>query len=290
MRRLIPVLLMVVAVPATAQKPWEQRVDLPYVPPVELPTVPPTNPFAVAVTAPPVVVRTSLLERFTATFPVSAAAYVDAEGVCKRVVFTRLPLPGLADELSAALEETEFTPARAAGTSVASWVVLGVDLAGRIDEGEVLRATAVAPDPGVPPRPEPPPPVSLDARDAALPAVPLDQLQQQPSPRRFRAKVPGQELREEIKLLVEVSRDGRPQQLVFLACPDGLRGWIVASMGGWAFQPAQSATGSITAWAEVTLQVSAEVGTLSGEALRVSRQPFPPRGAEAPSAALPPGA
>ena len=99
----------------------------------------------------------------------------------------------------------------------------------------------------------------------------------------------GQELREEVKLLVEVGSHGHPQRVVFLACPEWLRSWLVASLGGWTFQPALTASGSVTAWAEVTVQLAVETGTLAAEALRVSRKPFPPRGAEAPSSPPPPG-
>lgn len=289
MRRLIPALLMVVALPAAGQRPWEQRVDLPYVPPVELPAVPPTNPFAAPVTAPPIIIRSSLLERFATTMPVSAAAYVDADGACTRVVFTGVPLPAVVDQVTAALLETEFTPAKSAGTTVPAWVVLGVELGGRIDEGQLLGVTATAPEPGVPPRPELPPALALDTRDATLPAVALDALQQQPSPRRFRVKVPSHELRREVRLLAEVDASGRAARVVFLACPEGLRSWITASLAGWAFRPAQGANGSTAAWTVVTMQLRAEVGTLSGESLRVSRQPFPPRAGEAASSPPPPG-
>ncbi|MFH1177492.1 MAG: hypothetical protein V1750_08800 [Acidobacteriota bacterium] len=281
--------LALLALPALGQKPWELRVDLPIAVPVELPAVPPANPFARPLLAIPAPTITPLREKFNASLPVLSAAYVDREGVCRRAVPVKAPLPGLGAEIQQALLETTFAPARSLGGVVATWLPVGFDLQGRIKEGQVLRLQPRAPDPGAPPLPEITAMPVADAADLALPATPVETLDQAPVPKRFRASLPGRTLRQGVVLLAEVTAEGRCSRVVFLRCPEALRAWLLGSMAAWTFKPGQDESGPVTAWVELEGEVSVTLSGLAAEGLKVFRQSLYPRAAATPAGAPPPG-
>jgi hypothetical protein len=289
-RLLAPLALLLLATPVLAQKPWEMRVDLPVPVPVELPAVPPTNPFAVPVLSPPTPVATPLRKKFVETFTVLASAYVDSQGFLRRIVFTRLPWPSLGADLRQPISDLSFTPARSARTAVAVWLPLAVDLKGRVEEGRVIRLQATSPDPAAPPLPEAVAIPTPDPRDLELPATPLSKVDQLANPKRPpRVKVEGRTWRQPIRLLAHVSPEGRCQQVAFLACPEGLRPWLLASMATWTFRPATGKSGPVAAWALLDGEVEVEVGKLVSEALRVMRAGSYPSAGAPSSAGLPPG-
>jgi hypothetical protein len=245
-------------------------VDLPVPVPLVLPAVPLTNPFAAPVLSPPSPVATPLREKFTGTFTVFASAYVSSEGTCHRVVFTRMPLPGMDAQLRQEFSELKFTPARAGGAAVPTWLPLAIDLKGRVSEGRVTKLQATSPDPGSPPVPEVAVTPTPDARDLNLPATPLARLEQLAGPKRPpRMRVDGHTWRQPIRLLADVSAEGRCQRVVFLACPEGLRPWLLASMATWTFHPAAGKSGPVQAWTLLEGEVEVEVGNLASEGLRV---------------------
>jgi hypothetical protein len=287
MRRLLPVVIVLASASALAQKPWELRVDLPVSVPVELPAVPPINPFTAPVVTPPTPIATPLRAKFPDTFSVLASAYVDTQGACRRVVFTRLPWPGLANALRPIITATAFTPARASGAPVPVWLPLGIDLKGRIDEGRVARVQGTAPEPAGPPSVEPASGLEADAHDAGLPATPLERVDELPSLKRFRVRIDGRPWRQPFRLLAEVGPDGRCRRVVFLACPEGLRGWLLASMAAWTFRPAAGTGGPVNAWVQLDGEIEVKMGDLASDALKVMRQGWTP-GAAAPAAAGPP--
>ena len=282
-------LLLLAALPANAQKPWEMRVDLPVTVPVELPAVPATNPFAAALTSAPMPVTTPLQEKLVTNVPAQAAAYVDATGVCRRVVFISVPFPGITRELQTAVEETTFSPGKSFGNVAATWLPVAFDLAGRIQEGRLLTLQVLAPDPATPPLPETAATPAADSRDLALQAVPAEKLDVMPLPKHFKVRLDGREWRQEVKLLAEVSPAGQVTRVVFLACPLGLRPWMLRSLASWTFRPGQGAEGPVAAWVQVELAVQVEVSDLDSDALRVSRQTVYPPAAGAPGGGPPPG-
>ncbi len=282
---------VLLAATAAAQKPWEVRVDLPVPVPVELSAVPPTNPFAAPVLAPPSPVATPLRAKFTQTLTVLASAYLDGSGALRRLVFTSLPWPSLEAELRLPLSELEFAPARAAGAPTSVWLPLAVDLAGRIDGGQVTRLVATTPDPKAPPTAEPGGGHAAEPGDLALPATPLARVEQLPNPRHPpRIRVPGRSWRQAVRLLADVGADGRCRRVVFLSCPEGLRPWLLASLADWTFRPAAAAGGPVEAWAVLDGEVEVEMGSLAAEALRVTRTGSYPGAAAAPASPPPPGA
>jgi len=291
MRPLLAAALALLSIPALAQKPWEMKVDLPVPVPLELPSVPPTNPFAAVLVSPPAPVATPLREKFNDTFTVLAAVYVTSEGETRRVILTRLPWPGLANDLRPQLSELRFTPARASGAAVPVWVSLAIDLKGRVAEGRVSRIQGSAPEAGTPPSPEPAAAQAPDARDLELPATPLDKVDQMANPKRPpRIRADGRTWRQSVRMLAEVSAEGRCQRVVFLACPEGLRPWLLASMASWTFRPGVGKAGPVAAWVQLDGEIDLEVGDLASESLRVTRQVTLAPSAAPPAAGRPPGA
>lgn len=291
MRPLLAVAFALLSIPVLAQKPWDTKVDLPVPVPIELPSVPPTNPFAASLVSPPAPVATPLREKFSDTFTVLTSVYVTGEGEARRVIFSRLPWPSLANDLRPQLAELNFTPARASGAAVPVWVPLAIDLKGRVAEGRVSRIQGSAPEPATPPMLELAAVPAPDARDLELPATALDKVDQMANPKRPpRIRADRRAWRQSVRLLAEVSPEGRCQRVVFLACPEGLRPWLLASMASWTFRPGVGQAGPVTAWLQLEGEIELEVGALVSESLRVTRQvAFPP--AAAPSAAgRPPGA
>jgi len=280
--------LVLVSTPALAQKPWEVRVDLPVPVPLELPAVPPTNPFAAPVVSPPSPVATPLREKFVDTSTVLSSVYVDSQGFLRRIVFTRLPWPSLAADLRQPISELSFTAARSAGSPVPIWLPLAVDLKGRVEEGRVIRLQATSPEPGASPVPEAEAVPKPGPSDLELPASPLTKVDQLANPKRPpRIRVDARTWRQPIQILAQVSSQGRCQRVVFLACPEGLRPWLLASMAAWTFRPAAGKDGPVAAWTLLDGEIEVEVGDLVSEALRVMRSGSYP-GAAAPSGAGPP--
>ena len=280
-RPLILALSLAASLPALAEKPWEARINFAVPVPVELPAIPPTNPFAATLATLPSPVTTPLREKFTDTFSVQATAYVDTGGMVRRAVVSKAPLPGIADALRPEILETSFTPARSGGAPVATWLPFAFDLHGRIDEGRVARMQPSAPDSTAPPVVETAPTPVVSASDLDLAATPVEHIDQPPNAKKFRAKVPSHQWTQSVRLLAEVGKEGRCQRVVFLSCPDGLRQWLLASMGAWTFRPGTTKDGAVTAWVQLDGDVEVDIGSISSDAMRVTPQGWTPRAAAA---------
>lgn len=290
MRTSVVIPLLLVAVTAPAQKPWETRVDLAVPVPVELPAIPPLNPFSTPASAPPLARSTPLREKHVGTFPVQVAAYVDGAGACRRVVLVRPPWGGLGAELQAAFAETTFTPGRSFGGPVATWLPAWVDLRGRINEGRVLSLNVSLPDPAAPPDADVGAVPTPEKRDLDLQAVQAEKLDQLPAPKRFRARINERTWRESVRFLAQIGVTGRVEKVVFLSCPQGLRGWLLASLSGWVFQPGQNVEGPVETWAVVEAGIEVGADDLAADTLRISRETLYPRPDARSAGGPPPGA
>lgn len=272
----VAIAALLVTGPALAQRPWEQRVDVPVQVPVALPTIPPTNPFHSPVDAPPKVLETPLEKGFEGVFPVAAGVYVDAKGICQRVVVTAAALPGLTAAVSSELAETRFDPALLGGTAVPVWVTVTMDVRGRISRGAWLGLRGSLPDPAAPPQEAAANAPAFERRDWQLPATPTDALDKLPLPRRFKVRTGSLAFAKAVSLLLEVASDGRCSRVVFLDCPEGLRGWLLASAAGWTFRPALRGGAPVPAWLLLEGELSVETSSLGADALRiVGRSPLP---------------
>lgn len=290
MRTALACAFLLVGSSVVAQKPWETHVDLRVPLPIEFPSVPTVNPFAAPLESPPAPRLTPLLEKYVDTFTATAAAYIASDGATRRIVVLKTPWPGVSAALQAALSSATFSPGRAAGAPAATWLPITIDLKGRIDEGRLLRLVPTVPDRNQVPAVERPASPAAEAADLALEATRVEQLEVLPGPKRFRAKLESRTWQAAIRLLVEVSPEGRCSRVVFLSCPDGLRPWLLSSLGTWTFTPGQSSAGPIAAWLQVDAELQVETGTLLSEALRVSRTSSYPYADGQPGGGLPPGA
>lgn len=270
-------LLLPLASLAQPQRPWENKVNLPVPVPVELPAIAATNPFAVPVDTPPTVLTSPLAEKLDSVFRATAAVYVDGAGLVRRAVLLAVPLPGIGDELRLALLETSFTPGKSLAGQVSTWMDVGVDLEGRVDGAKLLALRALPPDPASPPVPEAEPQPVGEPRDAQLPAAPIEAMDQLPLPKSFRVRLPGRSWRQEFRVLAEVSPEGRCSRVVFLSCPAGLRRFLLASLSGWTFRPAQAAGAPVAAWVRLEGALEVEISSLRANALRVNRVSTYPR-------------
>lgn len=261
-----------------AEKPWEGRIPMPVAVPIEVPTIPPTNPFSAAIVSPPQPTTMPLREKFTTVFTLQAAGYIDERGSCGRLVVLQTPWPYLVADIQPTFAETTFFPGRTMGQATPTWLSLSVDLNGRIDEGRVVRMQPSSPDPRQPPSAEETAVFGTSVADAGLPFTPAEKLDTAPTAKRFRARIDNRSWQQGIKLLVEVSAEGRCLRVVFLSCPLGLRTWLLNSMAQWSFRPGKSEAGPITAWVVLEGDIQVEVGSLSSDTLRISRQVTYPHG------------
>jgi len=289
MRAVLASAVLLMSASALAQKPWETRIDLRVPLPIEFPAVAPANPFASAVQALPLPKLTPMLAKYVDTFTVQAGAYISSEGTCRRAVLLRVPWPGVSAQLQAALAETTFVPARFSGGATATWLPLAIDLKGRVDEGKVLRIQPSAPDTAQPPTPDRAAAPTPDPGDVALPATSVEQLEQMPVPKKFRARIDSRLWQTTVRVLVEVVPEGRCQRVIFLSCPDGLRPWFLSSLTSWTFQPAKGQDGPVAAWVQLEVEMQVETGALAADAVRFSRVSAYPYADAQPAGGPPPG-
>jgi hypothetical protein len=271
MRRAAPLLALLLAAPTLAQKAWEQRVDLDVTVPVELPALPTINPFARPLLVQPAPVATPLAAKFTVVASTHGTAYIDGQGVCRRVLFAALPLPYVGEPLQQAFREGEFIAARTTGGPAATWWPFALELTGRIKEGTVIRVVPAPPPPAELPVPEGAAAIVAPTAEPGMPATPLEQLAQPPTAKRFRARIDGRDWTQKVRLLAEVSPEGRCSRLVFLSCPDGLRRWLLASLASWTFRPGEDHAGPATAWVQLDVDLGLSVGSFEGGTPRLSR-------------------
>jgi hypothetical protein len=271
MRRAAPLLALLLAAPTLAQKPWEQRVDLDVTVPVELPALPTINPFARPLLVQPAPIATPLVAKFTVAASARGSAYIDGQGMCRRVSFAALPLPYVGDPLQSAFREGEFIAGRTTGGPAATWWPFAVDLTGRIKEGTVVRVVPAPPPPAELPAPEGAVAIVAPPAEPGMPATPLEQLAQPPTAKRFRARIDSRDWTQKVRLLAEVAPDGRCARVVFLSCPEGLRRWLLASLASWTFRPGEDNAGPVTAWVQLDVDLGLSVGSFESGIPRLNR-------------------
>jgi hypothetical protein len=278
MRRALIVALVFVSSNLWAEKPWESRVTIPVAVPIEIPTIPPMNPFSTAAVTPPQPIAMPLREKFQSVFTIQAAGYVDDRGACSRFVVLQAPWPSLVAEIQPVFAETSFSPGKAMGQPTPTWLSLSIDLAGRINEGKVVRMQPSALDPQKAPVADDPAVIGGSAVDAGLPFTSAEKLDQAPTPKRFRARIDSKSWQQSVRLLLEVSTEGQCLRVVFLSCPPGLRTWLLNSMAQWTFRPGKSESAAVKAWVVLEGDIQVEVSSLSSDSLRISRQVAYPHG------------
>lgn len=251
---------------ASAQSPegraWQQRLQLDLrlpVPTVELESV---NPFSLPVDTLPRLLTSADPAKLEVEGPLVVAAYVDARGECLGAVPLELPFPGLTAVTVDELSRCRFDPATDGATPAPSWVVLEVNLQGKVKQSETGEPQLEPPDPDRPPAITPPPEVSPSGNLLRLPAVAAADLTSLAVPKRLKIKAPGQVAEVLLTALVHVTPEGRVDRFVPLDMPSGLGAWLSAYLASWRLEPATLAGAPTEVWLSYSGRVNLQLSSL----------------------------
>jgi hypothetical protein len=273
--RLFAIIALAVATPVFAQsgspRAWQQRISVEIDLTVPVVTLESANPFAVDVDAAPRLVGSTAPKKLDVSGRAVVAAYVDAKGNCLGGVPLALPFPGLTTSILEELKSVRFDAAKKGDTEVGSWVVLGIDVAGRIKESSVGAPTFELPNPTAPPEPSTPLEVAPSGRLLRAPYEPQSSLTTFASPRRLKVKAPGQELDIPVRALVHISDSGRCDRFVPLNLEPGLHSWLSAYLATWRLEPAQLDGAPHDSWVVYSARAQLKVSGLDSTAVTVIR-------------------
>ena len=266
---------MSVAGIGTAQSPgtraWQQRLDVEIPLPVPLVELESINPFAVPIDQPPRVIQATPPRKLAVQGLATVAAYVDVKGECLGAVPLELPFPGLTSSLVGELSGSRFDPARAGDSAVPSWVVLEINMQGKVKESEVLDQALEMPDPSTPPEPSLPVVMVPPGRLLDLPATPLGELTAPASPRRIRVNSPAREEEVAVRALVHITETGVCDRYVPLELLDGLDPWLSAFLASWQVEAATIDGIATASWVVYTARVRLKLSGLGSTKFRVLR-------------------
>jgi hypothetical protein len=250
---------------------WQQRIAVEIDLPVPIVVLDPTNPFAIAVDQPPRLLASTPPKKLDVRGTAVVAAYVDGKGDCLGGVPLELPFPGMTQTLLDELKNVRFDPARKGETAVGSWVVLGLDIEGRIKESNVGGPTFELPDPAAPPEPTPPLRVAPSGLLLRAPHEPQSSLTTFASPRRLKVKAPEQDADIPVRALVHITPSGRCDRFVPLNIEPGLHSWLSAYLATWRLDPAQLGGSPHEAWVVYSARAQLKISTLDSSGVNVVR-------------------
>lgn len=256
---------------SSVPRAWQQRikvdVDLP-VPIVELATA---NPFAIAVDAPPRLLSSTPPKKLDVRGRAQVAAYVNPDGECLGGVPLELPFPGLTSTILKEIKGVRFDAATKAGTDVGSWVVLGLDITGRVKDSTVATPAFELPSPIAPPEPVSPLKVAPSGRLLRAPYEPQASLTTFASPRRLKVRVPSQDAEIPVRALAHITAGGRCDRFVPLALEPGLHRWLSTYLATWRLEPAILDGEPHESWVVVSARAHLELSSLDSESVTVLR-------------------
>lgn len=269
----VVVMLMVAVVGAqsASDRAWQQRLEVAIplpVPVVELSSI---NPFASVVDEPAALLQSTPPRKVDIKGTAVVAAYVDSKGECLGVVPLELPFPGLTASLATSLTGSRFDPALAGSTPQPSWVVLEIDMEGRVKDGTVSDQTFDVPDPASPPVPQQGVVMAPPGRLRNLTATPRSQLTQLATPRRVRINAPSREGQVPVRALVHVTKDGRCDRYVPLELDDGLNNWLSAYFASWKMRPAQRDGSTVESWLVYSSRANLKLSGIDATNFRVAK-------------------
>ena len=169
------------------------------------------------------------------------------------------------------LTGSRFEPALAGNAPQPSWVVLEIDMEGRVKEAEVLDQSLSTPDPSAPPVPSEPAAMAPPGNLRSLRVTPQAQLSTFAAPRRVRVSAPGREDELHLRALVHINENGRCDRFVPLEIYDGLSTWFSAFLASWSVQPATLDGTPQATWMIYSARVSMKLGGLDSGTVRVVR-------------------
>ena len=250
---------------------WQQRIAVTIDLPVPIVALDPANPFAIAVDQPPRLLTSTPPKKLNVQGMAVVAAYVNTKGDCLGSVPLELPFPGMTQTILDELKDVRFDPAKTGDKTVGSWVVLGLDIVGRIKESSFGGPTFELPDPGAPPEPTPPLRAAPSGLLLRAPYEPQSSLTTFASPRRLKVKAPGQDADIPIRALVHITSGGRCDRFVPLNIEPGLHRWLSAYFATWRLDPAQLGGAPHEAWVVYSARAQLEISTLDSTGVKVIR-------------------
>jgi hypothetical protein len=254
-----------------APRAWQQRISVAIDLPVPIVSLESANPFAIAVDQAPILLSSAPPKKLDVQDMAVVAAYVDAKGDCLGGVPLELPFPGLTTSILDELKGVRFDPAKRGATSVGSWVVLGLDIAGRVKESTVGPPTFELPNPATPPVPTVPLQVAPSGLLVRAPYEPQSTLTSFASPRRLKINAPGQETDIPVRALLHITADGRCDRFVPLNLESGLHRWLSAFLATWRLEPATKDGAAHDAWVVYSARAQMKLSGLDSTSVKVIR-------------------
>ncbi len=258
--------LTLIAVNSGAESPpnraWQQRIDIEVPLPIPRVSLQSANPFASSIDSLPRLVSSETPRKVPVTGQAIVAAYVDVKGECLGAVPLEVPFPGLTGDSSAAISEGRFDPATANERTLASWVVVGMTVEGKVKEATIVSQNLALPDPDNPPetisRAMPPPAGNL----LQLPAASPDELTSLALPKKLKVRTSSSEQEVSAQALVHVTANGRCDSYVPIVLDSGLDRWFSAFLATWKLDPATSQGQPVDAWIVYTARFRMKLSSL----------------------------
>lgn len=218
------------------------------------------NPFGAAVDVPAAPPVKPVIPKVVMTDEMYVALRVDVKGKATAVKRVRDPIPTIAADTQKSLSRWTFDPPKKGGQPVATWTSLRLDLSFEIDPLKVenfvmtpvTRATPIAT-----PFEWPASAAWLEAVKATPPtdgAVPLEQLDLPPTPRKYPWSADSLSRQFTAKLWVRVTSAGKLDKIVPIQVTDPFMiAYLKKGLSAWAFRPARAGTANVDSWNELTL-------------------------------------
>ncbi|MEE4272875.1 MAG: hypothetical protein V2I67_14470 [Thermoanaerobaculales bacterium] len=254
-----------------APRAWQQRIKIDLDLPVPLVELASANPFAIAVDTPPRLLASTPPKKLDVRGTALVAAYVNADGECLGGVPLELPFPGLTSTILKEIKEVRFDAATIAETDVGSWVVLGLEITGRVKESTVGTPSFELPSQAVPPEPASPLKVVPSGRLLRAPYEPQASLTTFASPRRLKVRVAAQDADLPVRVLAHITAGGRCDRFVPLDLESGLQRWLSAYLATWRLDPATLDGEPHESWVVVSTRAHLELSSLDSESVTVLR-------------------
>jgi len=264
-----------------APRAWQQRIAVEIDLPVPVVALESANPFAIAVDQAPRLLSSTPPRKLDVQETAVVAAYVNPKGECLGGVPLELPFPGLTTAILDEIRSVRFDPGKKGETSVGSWVVLGLQITGRVKESSVGAPTFELPNPATPPVPAVPLQVAPSGLLLRAPYEPQSKLTTFASPRRLKVSASGQDADIPIRALVHITADGRCDRFVPLSLDTGLHRWLSAYLATWRLEPAEKEGAPHEAWVVYSARAQLKLSSLDSTGVKVYRsRSFEPPGTE----------
>jgi hypothetical protein len=221
---------------------------------------PTDNPFGSAVDSPAMPPLKPVIPKIQMTDEMYVAIRVDAKGKTTSFKRVRDPIPSIAADTQKSFSRWVFDPPKKGGQPVDTWTSVKLDLAMEVDplKIEQLTLTPVTRESPIPtPFEWPAAAAWLETQKPSPPsdgAVPLEQLDTPPAPRKTPWSADSFNRLITVKLLVRITAAGKVDRMVPLQVSDPfLIPYLKKGLSLLVFRPARSGNANVDSWNEVSL-------------------------------------